>query len=365
MKELFFDESGNTGQNLSDLSQPVFTLAATSLEKTEAEQLLAPFAVLNQKEIKYSKLRKTGAGQRLVLKFLKDSIVNGTHSKIYVVHKPFMVVSKIVDMIYEPQLHGVGENFYRNKAALATANLLVTVMPVFAGRTRFYRALELFVKAVRSKDAQAIQQFFRDVQSMHDHIEQKHGKDNALPLVPILFEQMQGGGNLVSANIDELDPIVPAFKVHADHWSKLSPDRFIVVSDDSSTLQRNQQVFLDYSDPDGTPVTADYHGYQISYPLKIDAFRFVDSATAPSVRIADLLAGVAADAFAPRANQEEQSEYQKALQALLFEKELILNAIWPSDDVTPESLNATGESSVDPVDVSASFLKSVREKKNR
>lgn len=357
---VFFDESGNTGQNLADLSQPVFSLASTTVDESEAIRLLQPFAVLNQAEVKYSKVRKTTMGQRLIIDFLKDPVVVGEFAKIYVVNKPFMIVSKIVDMIYEPQVHAMGENFYEKKAALATANLISLVYPVFGGRTRFYRLLELFVKAVRSKDDESITRFFRDAKSFKDHVEEKHGEDNAAQLIPILYEEHLGAPNLRSGRTDELDPIVPSFMVHAAHWSRESNQRFAVVSDDSSTLERNQQVFLDYSNPLGTPMSADYYGDKIEYPLKIDRFEFVDSQTQPSIRIADLLAGIASDAFTPMANRERQSPYQKSITQPLLDHGLILNALWPGDDVTPEALNAASESQVNPVQVAVDFVTSVK-----
>jgi len=53
MKILYCDEPGTTGQNLADLSQPVFTLASTTLlASEEARRLLARFDVMNQKELK-------------------------------------------------------------------------------------------------------------------------------------------------------------------------------------------------------------------------------------------------------------------------------------------------------------------------
>ena len=62
---IFCDESGNTGQNLADLSQPVFAIGATVVGRTDAEQLLAPFAVLNQAELKHNKVRKTTKGTKI------------------------------------------------------------------------------------------------------------------------------------------------------------------------------------------------------------------------------------------------------------------------------------------------------------
>jgi hypothetical protein len=364
IERVYCDESGHTGQNLADLSQPVFAFAATLLDRAEAERLLDPFAVLNQAELKYSKVRRTTKGQKLIETLLADAAIQGETSKVYLIHKPFMIVSKIVDMIYEPQLHKVGENFYSQKTALATANLIATTYPVFGGKTRFYRLLESFVKAVRAKDDATLARFFREAREFKEFLEQRHGEDGGLELVPVLVEERAGAPHIRGADIDELDPIVPAFNVHAGHWSRESSCRFVVVADRSAILERNHQVFLDYSNPAGRPITADYYGQRIEYPLKIERFSFVDSQSEPSVRLADLLAGIVAEAAAPMANRETPTPYQRDLRRAVLDKKLLLNAMWPSTDVTPESLNAVGHTHLNPASIAADFLHSVHQATN-
>lgn len=124
-------------------------------------------------------------------------------------------------------------------------------------------------------------------------------------------------------------------------------------------LERSQQVFLDFSNPNGKPVSVDYYGDRIEYPLKIDRFEFVDSQMEPSVRVADLLAGIAAEAATPMANRERPSPYQKDLMQAVIARNLVLNAMWPTRDVTPERLNAADHTEVNPASVAAEFLDSV------
>lgn len=187
----------------------------------------------------------------------------------------------------------------------------------------------------------------------------KHGERSGLELVPILVEERKGAPHILGADGDELDPIVPAFNVHAAHWSRESNRRFVVVADRSAILEGNQQLFLDFSNPAGKPVSVDYYGERIEYPLKIDRFEFVDSQTEPSIRIADLLAGIAAEAATPMANRERPSPYQKDLMQSVIARNLVLNAMWPTSDVTPESLNASGHTEVNPASVAADFIQSV------
>ena len=62
MKRVFFDESGNTGQNLIDEADPIFVLASCSFQVDEEEEVLSHFQQFKGPELKFSRLRKTAAG---------------------------------------------------------------------------------------------------------------------------------------------------------------------------------------------------------------------------------------------------------------------------------------------------------------
>jgi hypothetical protein len=364
MKSIYFDESGSTGQNLSDFAQPVFTIASTDISQATAEHLLSHFDRLSQKEVKYSKIKKTSIGQRLFLDFLNEPILHGGTTKVYAVHKPFMIVTKLIDIIHEWIMHEAGQDFYQHKAALATANVFATTYPVLVGTTRFNRLLMRFVEAVRTKEKPFLQRFFKEVHEMHDYIVKKHGSEFADFLLPIFAEERAQAKHILNATIDELDPIIPSFMVHAHHWSAISNEMVEVVSDDSSALERWKEVCLEFSDPAGGTVSAEYYGQRIEYPLKLQSFRFVDSAAEPCVRVADLIAGGLADSVTPIANRTIQSAYQKAIFSKLSEREILLGAMWPATDVTPEALDAEGEAKANPAQIASQFLKKVRDSKH-
>ena len=365
MKTVFCDESGATGQNLSDLAQPVFTLASTIITSDTANHLLSRFERLAQKEVKYSKVKRTLMGQRLLLEFLNEPALHGGAAKVYAIHKPFMIVSKLVDMIHEPLLHEMGENFYQQKAALATANVLAITYPVFIGVTRFDRLLSLFVEAVRTKEKQRIQRFFAEAHKVYDFISRRQGTASAEILLPIFVEERSGANNIIHASVDALDPVVPNFMVHAHHWSIALSEMFEVVADDSSVLERWEDVCLEFSDPAGGHVSAEYYGQRIEYPLKVQSFRFVDSASEPSVRITDLIAGAVADSLTPLACKTGQSQYQQAIFKAIMDKDILLGGIWPSAEVTPEALDAGSKTDVHPAQIGAEFLQRVHEAKRK
>ncbi len=361
MLNVYFDESGNTGQNLSDLSQPTFALSSTILDPAAAVLVLSRFARLGHDEIKYSKVRRTERGQQLALEFLQDGELSGKVARVFVVHKPFMIVSKMVDMLIEPVMHRMGHNMYEQKEALALANLLTLTYPVFIGRTRFDRLLSLFVEAVRTKDKAISQRFFKEAEALDAAIEKKHPKCGDL-LLPLKMEAMEGAPHVQSASFDELDPIIATFMNHVRHWRGINTQRMGIVADESKTLRRNEQMFMDLSNQTVGSVSKEYYGHRLEFPLPIDSFRFVDSRHEPSVRVADLLAGIAVDAFAPLVRRESPTDYQRKLQEALFGRELVLGALWPSDDVTPEALEAEAPQGVDPAAVVSEFLHRVRTK---
>jgi len=57
VKKLFFDESGFTGYNLLDPIQPIFSVASTSVEDVQSEEILAgSFPNYQGNEYKFSNI---------------------------------------------------------------------------------------------------------------------------------------------------------------------------------------------------------------------------------------------------------------------------------------------------------------------
>src|ERR1035437_6104383 len=151
MKRVFFDESGNTGQNLIDEADPIFVLASCSLQADQEQEALSHLQQFKGPELKFSRLRKTPAGQRAVLAFLGSASVTSKTAAAVVFHKPFMVVTKYCDLVLEPSFRKAGVDFNGRGRNIATANLLTTTMPVLLNRTTWSNFLSLFVRVVRER----------------------------------------------------------------------------------------------------------------------------------------------------------------------------------------------------------------------
>jgi hypothetical protein len=70
---LFLDESGFTGEDLANSTQPIFVLASTRADDSFcAETHQKIFAQVQSPELKHSSLALTGIGRRRILDFLAD-----------------------------------------------------------------------------------------------------------------------------------------------------------------------------------------------------------------------------------------------------------------------------------------------------
>ena len=161
-----FDETGNAGQALLDPAQPVFVLASVYLDDPAATQALALIKPPNAREAKFSSLRTSGPGRRRVLSLLCEPWIDSTRIKAVVYHKPFMVTTKIVDMLLEPLALQRGVDLYADGGDLATANLLHMTGPVFCGADAYAEMLRRFVDMVRFTNAFTVHAFYEHVDSM-------------------------------------------------------------------------------------------------------------------------------------------------------------------------------------------------------
>jgi hypothetical protein len=99
------DEAGSTGENLLDAEQPVYALAGVRVAEPEAEAAVrAALGRTQMSELKFSRLRTSGAGRRNVLTFLQDLDLGDRTAAVSVVHKPHMAALKLVDELVEPRM---------------------------------------------------------------------------------------------------------------------------------------------------------------------------------------------------------------------------------------------------------------------
>ena len=149
---VYVDESANSGQNLLDPHQPVFTVAGVHLPDYLAASIVDEVRgqlPRNLREPKYTSLAGSSGGRKALMNAFAR-LPEGS-VRTYLVHKRFMVMTKMVDVIVEPMAHRDGYNLYEGKETLALANMLHLAGPVMGDADAYDRMLQAFVNWVRQK----------------------------------------------------------------------------------------------------------------------------------------------------------------------------------------------------------------------
>ncbi|HXK40040.1 MAG TPA: hypothetical protein VJ837_04370, partial [Candidatus Paceibacterota bacterium] len=150
LPEVAFDESGNSGQNLLDREQPIFALAGVLFSGEEVSEIRELLGWADDEELHFVRLRKSKEGRARILKLLGSSFATADHVKTMGIHKAFMVMTKIVDMLIEPVAYRDGVDLYEDGGHLATSNLMHITIPSRLGEEAYADLLQRFVAMMRS-----------------------------------------------------------------------------------------------------------------------------------------------------------------------------------------------------------------------
>lgn len=337
MRKVFFDESGNTGQNLIDEADPIFVLASCSLKVDEEKEGLSYFQQFKGPELKFSRIRKTAAGQKAVLAFLASAQVTSNTAAVFVIHKPFMVVTKYCDLVLEPSFRQAGIDFYKRGTNIATANLLATTMPVFLNPTTWSNFLSLFVRVVRERTSSLFSEWQKLAELIFAHLE--HAEPESADFFAPVFLMGDSSELFEGLGDNELDPLVPAYYVIVDHWGKYLGDVYEVIADESKVLARERGRLLTLSESNLKPFSAGYDRRKMDFPLKASEIVGVDSTDYRQVQLADILCGaIASAAKAQTKGVLRSGTFAYDVFELCYSKGLIVGGLWPNHEVDPKDL---------------------------
>ncbi len=354
---IYLDESGNTGANLLDKEQPIFTMAGVNFSVEEANQLLDVIDSRSTKEVHFSVLKRRPSGQDAVVRMLQHSLINQNNVKVCLTNKPFMVTSKIVDILIEDMTSKSGFDLYENGANIALSNLLHYCLPTFCGEANVDFMYQQFISMVKTKDVESIESFYKSVYALLETCSQDSFRDD---INMILATQMNINGALANVDRTSLDPLIPALFHQFISWGEQHPKGFHVIHDDSKTLDSQRQIYYDFmSAYSNNEVELGYDRRKFNLPLKGKSLNFSPSDSYPQLQVADVVSSAVSYWASCIVKDEKDSMFFKKLDELDLRR-IIVSVIWPSLDVTPESLGTVHDGGINPADGSADFLSKVR-----
>jgi len=160
MNTIFMDESGYTGPNLLDKTQPFFSLASLNYPEARCKELLTQFFGSVSSEIKHPHRGESRKMKESVLSFLKEISKNPLSIKIDIVHKEYMLVGKLIDFIYDPLLESADINIYDQGQNNQLAEMLFHRLRIIAGESFYEDLLKRFQNMMRRLDLKSYDQFY-------------------------------------------------------------------------------------------------------------------------------------------------------------------------------------------------------------
>lgn len=281
------DESGNSGQNLLDEVQPIFTLASVSLPTAAAQQLIydtgGPGAA---GELKFSDLRVEPNGREQIIRILESDVLTPETSRVLVCHKPYMVTAKMVDILVEPAFYARGMNFYEDDGALRWPTSMHELSAEKLGQDLWDGMRREFIAHIRRPRSHPPDRFIALVGQALDRTD-----DPRLELLlTAMLEQAPAQLRASEGVSDPLDPALPGLIEQLHAWGHRF-DAFEVDHDHAAVIERNVDAIMRLTEPDAEPPTTPSGDPLIQYPLKVTAIRTVDSRDSPGVQLADIVAG--------------------------------------------------------------------------
>lgn len=335
------DESGNSGWNLLDASQPVFVLASVRLSKTDAKSVLRPLPA--RSEAKFAKLRRSREGREGILNLLNSSSLNENTLLASALHKPYMVVAKMVDLLVEPLYYSSGENLYEQGQNLALANLLYYVMKSTFGEADFRRLCNLFIQMVRSPNQESIAGFYDFLGRLEKSLPKDQFRED---IAALRATRIVTDAQIEDWSASSLDPAIPAFAQICSLWTMKLGKKFHIIHDDSLAIEKYQDVLEAIMSTTEKGVLVGYDRRKSVYPIKAPGIRFKNSSNDVRIQVADVVAGSIAYCLKKLASGEEDEFSAEIISTKALD--VGVQRVWPNPLVTPEDLGTEEVGGIDP-----------------
>ncbi|MCD9017521.1 DUF3800 domain-containing protein [Parachryseolinea silvisoli] len=283
---VYFDEAGNTGDNLLDVNQPVYALMSCSFQHERADELLSRIKC-QADEVHFKSIRKSRSNQLQILQILNDDAISEASVRYSVSDKEFALTAHIVDRLIEPVLyHDMNHDGYGSGLNAHLANSLYVIGKFGWGQERFAKMLFAFLLMVKTKTNESIANFYT---VMHD--EYKISDDATRGLLDLIMSSMRHIRDILS-HLDkfDLDLALTSFVILCNQWGETVEEPFNVFHDDSKQIEFSKHYLEFLSSKKIEPAVVGFEGDTLKFPFLIRELSLVNSKEVKQVQLADILA---------------------------------------------------------------------------
>ncbi|WP_353116794.1 DUF3800 domain-containing protein [Myroides odoratus] len=283
---IYFDEAGNSGQNLLDPDQPIYILVSHNFTIEEAESILAPIKT-DSSEIHFNKLKKYPKYQKGIEEVLNNALINYGRIKIAYYNKKFALCAHLVNLLVETTFYHHDLEYYEGGLNIAFAQSLYFQSHLFESKVEYTELLQRFQKMIRTKDPESIDLFYLKAQEIFENIKNEGEKKF---FFPILKSKLYIKEILNSINKFSIDLALPSLTILSDVWYKCENVRLNVIHDDSKQVEfwKDYIMFLS-NDITKEKIDVGFDERKMTFPLQIDSIEMVDSKHNIQIQLSDLI----------------------------------------------------------------------------
>lgn len=344
--EIYFDEAGNSGQNLLDKNQPVFVVASINFSLDETKEILS-YINTDSSEIHFNRLRKYGKYHSQILNSLNHELITSERVKVIYYDKRFALIAHIVDQLIEPVFHHRGIDLYKKGLNLTYSNSLYHFGFYEWNKDLFEIFLNLFQSMIREKTELSINTFYQSAHILNEFIEDYQKQ----LLEPILASRKYIVPILDAIEKYSIDLTLPSVTRLADLWNKEVDHNLNIVHDDSKQIEFWKDfIFLVSKMIGNERVEVGFDYRKMTYPLAIDSVELKSSKDVIQIQLADLIASSLS--YCIKKIHIDKSTDDKFANDILASKlgNIKSYPIMPSYKVTPEDLGTEDDNGINPLD---------------
>jgi hypothetical protein len=320
--EIACDESGNTGENVTQGSFGVFSEGSHDLSIAESERVmdwLRGELPSNVTEIKWKHVKSRRS--EIVEELFQTHLAS--RSVFYLTGKTYFVVGKVIDLLVEEMVHEDGGNLYAGGRARKMARSLYVDGPRALGPDSWQKLLVSFNSLMRIDTATqrlkatpkaTVEEFFVLVEQLRWSASRRNVQDVLAELSKsrLVAEDFVQSLNPTDRHLPALDPLIPSLAQTIRYWYEAKGRVPIRVLHDAGPLPSSAAMeFL----ADGLRHPGEF--WQIAAPIRVDRIEAADSESDARIQIADLVAGFGAWIASLALRGELSEPFQSIAQAMV------------------------------------------------
>jgi hypothetical protein len=353
LTDIFFDESGFTGEALLDPVQPHFVIASSIIKDAAAKKLLeAAFPDYQGPEYKFRNIWSRERSRKRLVEFCGRLGEFNSSLFVWQVDKKFCVLTKMIDYLMEPLAHAAGQNFYQNAYAYKLANY------VHFGLTHV-GSPELYDAAVNTYYDFARDPTDASLVGMQNRL--KLLENSAPEELRFFFRSCWLGATLfhkfydIEAFKGNLEIYLTSMLKSVGHWSLKASTPLRLFHDQSNAFFAQRELWRAITSPDVPP---QFHpvanGPAIPFPLPIKMSEAVDSKTSAAIQLCDIVAGLTTK-FLDTTRSPDVETLFRSIHSTGF-KDIPMNGIAPGEDFPDGPPGPLTDA--DPVDLMVAIIES-------